>query len=121
VEVKGKRDLQEALVSPRLFQAYLLDDDALCWRCKLFGLSVQKLCSAAIVLWPQQSPLDSQVDRHIGDKAKRMSEPSITGGPLKIGSFDCRIERGMRLARSDTKKSAVPILSRVNTADWLLE
>jgi hypothetical protein len=27
----------------------------------------------------------------IGDKAKRMSEPSITGGPLKVGAFDCRI------------------------------
>jgi hypothetical protein len=62
-----------------------------------------------------------QADRHIGDKAKRMLEPSITRGALKVGSFDRRIERGQSFARSDTKPVAVPISISVNIADWLLE
>jgi hypothetical protein len=49
---------------------------------------------------------------------KRMSEPSITGGPQKVGTFDRRIERGRSFARSDTISLVVPKLSRVNTADW---
>jgi hypothetical protein len=67
----------------------------------------------------KQDSFRYQVDRHIGDKAKRMSEPSITGGVLKGGRIHRRIERGRSFARSDTKNLAVPNSSRVNTADWL--